>query len=141
VHFLAFSFTHEGLSSAVRGRSSAGLEVQGVMERAGSESVYSQLKNMRDARVDVRTDANPSLMHHKSFIVDGRIVATGSMNYSLNVTRSNDENLLLIDDARVARVFETEFAAIAEEARSGHLRAAVSTARVDLSAEESPIEE
>jgi phosphatidylserine/phosphatidylglycerophosphate/cardiolipin synthase-like enzyme len=136
VHFLAFSFTHEGLSGSVRGRAAAGLDVRGVMERAGSESIYSQLKALRDAQVDVRTDANPSLMHHKSFILDGRIVATGSMNYSLNVTRSNDENLLFIDDPRLARVFEAEFAAIADEARSGRLRTSASAASVSDPLEE-----
>jgi phosphatidylserine/phosphatidylglycerophosphate/cardiolipin synthase-like enzyme len=141
VHFLAFSFTHQGLSSSLRNRTAAGVEVQGVMERAGSESVYSQLKALRDAQVDVRTDANPSLMHHKSFIMDGRIVATGSMNYSLNVTRSNDENLLVIDDARVARVFETEFAAIADEARSGKLRSQTSSASMFSAADESPLDD
>jgi phosphatidylserine/phosphatidylglycerophosphate/cardiolipin synthase-like enzyme len=139
VHFLAFSFTHDGLGGSVRGRSAAGLDVQGVMERAGSESIYSQLKALRDAQVDVRTDANPSLMHHKSFILDRRVVVTGSMNYSLSVTRTNDENVLFIDDARVARVFETEFAAIADEARSGRLRSAVSKANGVNVADESPI--
>jgi phosphatidylserine/phosphatidylglycerophosphate/cardiolipin synthase-like enzyme len=141
VHFLAFSFTHQGLSSSLRNRTAAGVEVQGVMERAGSESVYSQMRALRDAQVDVRTDANPSLMHHKSFIMDGRIVATGSMNYSLSVTRSNDENLLLIDDPRVARVFEMEFAAIADEARSGRLRSSTSSASMFSAADESPLDD
>lgn len=137
VHFLAFSFTHEGLGTAVRSRASEGLDVHGVMERSGSASVYSQLKPLREARIDVRTDANPSLMHHKTFILDQRLVATGSMNYSLNVTRSNDENVLFIDDARLARVFEAEFEAISEEARAGRLRAPLRSSLGDNNAEES----
>ncbi|MFN0071801.1 MAG: phospholipase D-like domain-containing protein [Chloroflexota bacterium] len=140
VHFLAFSFTHDGLGGVLRSRASAGVEVSGVIERSGSESIYSELGAFRTAGVNVRTDANPSLMHHKTFIFDGRIVATGSMNYSLNVTRSNDENLVVIDDMRIARLFEQEFQAISDEALAGRLRGAAATARWGELIDDRPVE-
>lgn len=121
VHFLAFSFTHDGLGRAVRDQAARGLEVSGVIERSGSETVYSELNPMRAAGVNVLADANPSLMHHKVFIMDRQIVATGSMNQTLSVTRSNDENMVLIDDARLAERFEREFErvrALAQTARA-----------------------
>jgi phosphatidylserine/phosphatidylglycerophosphate/cardiolipin synthase-like enzyme len=109
VHFLAFSFTHDGLGRAVRDSAANGIEVAGVIERSGSETIYSELAPMRMAGVDVLPDANPAMMHHKVFIVDRQTVATGSMNQTASATRSNDENLVLIDDARVAARFEREF--------------------------------
>lgn len=138
IRFLAFSFTHEGLASAVRSRAASGVDVQGVMERSGSESVYSQYGPLRRAGLNVQVDANPSLMHHKSFILDEGVVVTGSMNFSRNVTRSNDENVLVIEDARLARVFEREYAAIAQEARVGRLQVAGRAAGTDNPVDDRP---
>ena len=58
---------------------------------------------------DVRVGSNPWLMHHKVMIVDGRIVVTGSYNWSWSAENRNDENLIVIMDEDIAREFEEEF--------------------------------
>jgi phosphatidylserine/phosphatidylglycerophosphate/cardiolipin synthase-like enzyme len=48
-------------------------------------------------------------MHHKVIVIDERIVVTGSMNYSTNAEESNDENVIIIDNPEIARLYMQEF--------------------------------
>ena len=64
---------------------------------------------MKAAGADVLTDGNPYLMHHKVFIIDSQTVIFGSYNFSANAQDDNDENLLIVDDAGMARAFLDEF--------------------------------
>ncbi len=106
--FMAFSFTHRGIADALIDAHNRGVTVQGVVEKTGSSS--SSMYNMlHDAGIDARHDANPAMMHHKVFIADGRTVITGSFNPTYNGDARNDENLLIIRDAELAKPFEEEF--------------------------------
>lgn len=118
IHFLAFAFTHDRLGRTVRDRAQAGAEVAGVFERTGSETRFSEYGPMHEARLGVFQDGNPALMHHKVFILDGQAVVFGSFNFSENATRSNDENLLIVDHPPLAGQFEAEFQRVAATARN-----------------------
>jgi phosphatidylserine/phosphatidylglycerophosphate/cardiolipin synthase-like enzyme len=109
LHFLAFSFTHDGIAQAVLERAQAGVAVSGVFERTGSETRFSAFGKFKQAGLDVYQDGNPYAMHHKVFIIDGRTVLFGSFNFSDSADRDNDENLLIVDDPGFAQAFEQEF--------------------------------
>lgn len=109
VHFLAFSFTHDGLGRAMLARAQAGVEVQGVFERTGSSTRFSEYHRLREAGLEVYQDGSPYAMHHKVILVDDRLTAFGSYNFSDNADRDNDENLLLVEGAEFAAQFEQEF--------------------------------
>ena len=49
------------------------------------------------------------LLHHKFAVIDGRMVITGSQNWSEAANRQNDENLLVIQSPTVAAHFQREF--------------------------------
>jgi len=68
--------------------------------------------------LDVLQDGNPYLMHHKVFIIDGQTVILGSFNFSQNAETENDENLLIIDDARIAQAFSAEFQKVYQRAKA-----------------------
>lgn len=111
IRFMAFSFTDDKLGEAVKQQSKAGIEVQGVFEERGSGTEYSEYGRLSRARppLDVLTDGNPYILHHKVFIVDDKIVILGSFNFSANANESNDENVLIIYDADVAALYRAEF--------------------------------
>jgi phosphatidylserine/phosphatidylglycerophosphate/cardiolipin synthase-like enzyme len=48
-------------------------------------------------------------MHHKVFIIDEKIVITGSFNFSAGADESNDENVVIIEDPALAKAFMAEF--------------------------------
>ena len=59
--------------------------------------------------VDVKLDSNPDLMHHKVMVIDGRIVVTGSYNWTWSAEKNNDENILVVEDPEAAAIYEREF--------------------------------
>jgi phosphatidylserine/phosphatidylglycerophosphate/cardiolipin synthase-like enzyme len=110
IHFLAFSFTSNELGDIVRAKAEAGLTVAGVMDEGQiSSNQGTEFDPFRQAELDVLIDGIDGLMHHKVFIIDEKIVAFGSYNFSRSAEESNDEDLLIIHDADIAKQFMEEF--------------------------------
>jgi len=109
VRFLAFSFTDYPLAQAMIDRAKAGVDVKGVYETFGSTSTGSELKTFWCAGVPVRQDGNGSFLHDKIIIIDNSIVVTGSLNYSSNADDSNEENVVIVDNAEIAALYLQEF--------------------------------
>lgn len=110
IHFLAFSFTSDALGDVLIERARAGVPVAGVMEASQVRSNSgTEFERFRAAGIDVRKDGNPRNMHHKALIIDSRFVVIGSYNFSYFAETRNDENLVIIDDAATAALFEVEF--------------------------------
>lgn len=116
IDFMAFSFTDDNIGKTVRDRAKAGVKVRGVFETSDSDSPYSEYGLLKKAGLQVYQDGNPYLMHHKVFILDGQTVILGSFNFSRNANTSNDENLLIIDDAALAQTFLQEFERVLAQA-------------------------
>ncbi len=110
IYFLAFSFTSNELGDIVREKAKAGLTVEGVME---SQQVASnqgtEYDPFKQAGMMVRKDGNEGLMHHKVFVIDGKIVAFGSYNFSKSAEENNDENLIIVYNEAIAQQFIQEF--------------------------------
>jgi len=109
IRFLTFSFTDFPLADAMSQRFKAGVDVAGVFEKVGSETEAAELRTLMCRSVPVKQDGNPGFLHHKVIVVDERIVITGSMNYSTNAEESNDENVIIIDNTEIARLYLQEF--------------------------------
>lgn len=109
IRFLAFSFTDYPLAAAMIERAQNGVDVAGVFEKVGSDTNAAELKTLYCANVPVRRDGNPSFMHNKVIVVDNRYVVTGSLNFSTNAETSNDENVIIIDNPDIARLYMQDF--------------------------------
>jgi phosphatidylserine/phosphatidylglycerophosphate/cardiolipin synthase-like enzyme len=109
IRFMAFSFTHDDLTKAILDRAKAGVDVAGIFETLGSETEFSALPPLYCAGLQVRQDGNKENFHHKVIIVDGKIVVTGSLNFSNNANQDNNENTLILQNARIAQKYLQEF--------------------------------
>ena len=110
IYFLAYSFTADPLGNAIRQRAAAGVKVAGVMETDQVKSdVGTEYAAFRKAGLDVHMDGNPGLMHHKVFIIDNQIVVMGSYNFTASAEKSNDENLIVINNPEIAAQYMNEF--------------------------------
>ncbi|MBN1177828.1 MAG: phospholipase [Anaerolineae bacterium] len=116
VRFLAFVFTSDPLANRLIELDASGVQVQGVVEARSADDPYSQVSRMRAGGIDVLTDGNPYIMHHKLIIIDDQIVVLGSYNFSANAETWNDENVLIVHDPRVAATFLAEFARVYQQA-------------------------
>jgi phosphatidylserine/phosphatidylglycerophosphate/cardiolipin synthase-like enzyme len=110
LYFLAYSFTSNELGAIVRQKHDDGLTVEGVMDEGQiSSNQGTEYDPFLQDGVAVRKDGNPGLMHHKVFIIDGKIVAFGSYNFSKSAEESNDENLIIVYNEAIAQQFLLEF--------------------------------
>ncbi len=109
IRFMAFSFTHDDLGTAVLDRANAGVSVQGIFETRGSKTEYSEMSTLYCNNVNVRQDGNPGTFHHKVFIIDDKYVVTGSLNFSNNANDSNDENVIILNNRDIAAEYLAEF--------------------------------
>jgi phosphatidylserine/phosphatidylglycerophosphate/cardiolipin synthase-like enzyme len=109
VYFMAYSFTDD-IAAALIAAAERGLEVRGVLDRGQvASNTGGEYANLRQAGIDVRLDGEPGNLHSKLMIIDGRIVVTGSYNFSRNAAERNDENVLFIWDAALAAQYTQEF--------------------------------
>lgn len=109
VYFMAFSFTDYPLADAMIQRRLHEVDVAGVFEAFGSTSESAELRTLFCGDVPVRQDGNGGFLHHKVIIVDERYVITGSLNFSTRAEETNDENVIIVDNPDIARLYIEEF--------------------------------
>jgi len=118
IRFLAFSFTDYPLAQAMIDRSKTGVDVKGVFETFGSSGDSSELRTFWCAGVPVRQDSGASFLHHKVIVIDNSIVVTGSLNFSSNADKDNEENVVILDNSEIAALYLQEFNKLWIQARN-----------------------
>jgi len=103
VHVAAYSFTSKPIADALIAAARAGRHVQLVLDR--SDRTSATAARVRAAGAEVWIDARHPIMHDKFVIVDGRVVETGSYNYTQQAERGNAENCLIVRDVELARAY------------------------------------
>ncbi len=110
IYFMAFSFPYDGIGKIMKTRFQDGVDVQGVFETRGADSRYAEYTSMQELGIPVIKDTNKWAMHHQVIIIDGDTVVMGSFNFSKNASRTNDENVLIIQgNADIARLYTEEW--------------------------------
>lgn len=97
----AYSFTSAPIAEALMAAHRRGVKVEIVLDRCNLTDPHSQAKDCVAAGIPVRIDSKHPIAHNKIFLVDGKIVLTGSFNLSA-AAEQNAENLLRIDDLALA---------------------------------------
>lgn len=108
IYFLTYSFTDQKIASLLVEKSES-IIVEGVIERQRITSKYNVYNYLKAAGIDVVPDNNDALMHDKIFIIDEKTVVTGSYNPTQNGNENNNENVVIIHDKRIAKMYKQEF--------------------------------
>ncbi|CBN53682.1 helix-hairpin-helix repeat-containing competence protein ComEA [Kamptonema sp. PCC 6506] len=129
VNLALFVFSAQRLVNTLEYKSQAGVAIRGLIDPSFAYRSYSEgLDMMGVALLDncqfeaenrpwqkpIATMGVPQLqegdrLHHKFGVVDGKIVITGSHNWTEAANYGNDEALLVIESETVAAHFEREF--------------------------------
>ena len=109
IRFMAFSFTRDDFAQVLIEKARAGVSVQGVFERRQIQAGSSAWDELNGKGLDVRLDGNRYNQHSKVFVIDSQTVVTGSFNFTQSADKQNDENVLIIHDAAIARAYEVEW--------------------------------
>jgi phosphatidylserine/phosphatidylglycerophosphate/cardiolipin synthase-like enzyme len=80
----------------------------GELPKDEASPPFHELVATPDVEVRVKSD-HDTLMHLKSYEVDGLILRTGSANFSASGEKRQDNDLIVIEDISAAIAFEHEF--------------------------------
>jgi len=112
IYVMAYLITSDDIADALIDAHNRGVNVKVIIEKDMINISGSDYKKLKDAGIDVRVENTSYLMHHKVIIVDGKIVITGSYNFSRAAEDDNYENLLVITDPEIVSAYEQEFGRI-----------------------------
>jgi len=115
IYFALFTFTSGKIAQVLIHKFAQNLEIKGIFER-GQDSLFSQYHYLQKLRMSIRWDRNFHFMHHKFFIIDKKVIITGSFNPTWHANYQNRENLLVIYSSFLAGQYEEEFQRLWEEA-------------------------
>lgn len=96
IRVAAYSFTSRPIAEALVAAQQKGVDVKLVLDksqRRGRSSLYAFLIK---SHVPTRINARYHIMHNKFMIIDGKIVETGSFNYTKSAEKNNAENVLVV---------------------------------------------
>jgi phosphatidylserine/phosphatidylglycerophosphate/cardiolipin synthase-like enzyme len=112
--FALLSFTRDDLADAVIDGSSFFVSPQGAIEQISGTG--AEFDNLTAAGIDVHSHQGiAGSLHHKYAVIDyseplsDPTVVTGSHNWSSTAENINDENTVVVHDARVSNLYYQEF--------------------------------
>lgn len=115
-----FSFTNFTLIDALKRAKDRGLKIRIVFDRY-QYKFLKEMAEMRDLGFDVRLSDGKGpgrgVMHNKFVVLDGKLVETGSFNWTMNGERNNYENAAFLDAPDDAAGYRAYFERIWGRAR------------------------
>src|SRR5664280_1620314 len=101
----AYSFTSAAIAKALVDAEKRGVKVQVILDKSQRTEKYSGADFLLHEGVPTFIDDKHAIAHNKIMIIDSHTVLTGSFNFTKAAEDSNAENLLVIDDALLAKKY------------------------------------
>ncbi len=86
-----------------------GVDVKVIVDATSAANRYSGHHKLRAAGIPVKTENWGGKMHSKAATIDDKYYVIGSMNWTGKAELHNDENLLIINNAKVAAATKQHF--------------------------------
>lgn len=109
IYIPAFIVTHDELAYSLINAKKRGVDVKLIIDATNTYASRSKVKMLRTAGIPVKIENYAGKMHSKSIIIDDKYIIAGSMNFSKSGENKNDENVVIIEDARLARYYKGFF--------------------------------
>ncbi|EAR87695.1 phospholipase D1 (macronuclear) [Tetrahymena thermophila SB210] len=118
-----FTFTNTAIATAILKKvENEKIKVRIItddVQNEGKFSIVDVLQYASDDLIKFRTDLNKDAhMHHKYVVIDDKMIATGSFNWTSAAVLKNNENLLLIKNQKLAKIYSKNFEELWEQFKS-----------------------
>jgi phosphatidylserine/phosphatidylglycerophosphate/cardiolipin synthase-like enzyme len=101
----AYSFTSAPIAQALVNAQRRGLNVQIILDRGQKTEKYSEADFTLHAGIPTYIDYSHAIAHNKVIVIDGKVVLTGSFNFTKGAEEKNAENLLVIQSPDVSQKY------------------------------------
>lgn len=86
-----------------------GLDVKIITDNDKAFDMGSDITHLEKQGIQVKVDDTRDHMHHKFMVIDQSSVITGSYNWTRSAAEYNHENIVLLNDAGIAKSYQDEF--------------------------------
>lgn len=104
-----YMLTNRPLVNAIINAHKRGVCVRIILDGHAAENQSSHLPEFHANGIAVRLERVDDMMHHKFMIVDGEILITGSMNWTMSAFFGNWENMIVSSHSWLVKPFVDEF--------------------------------
>ena len=106
-----FDFTSGELAGALLVAKDRGVTIRIVADARQAQGKHSEIPVLLEKGVKVRLARGNGrgIMHHKFAIFDGRLLVTGSYNWTDSAERFNRENLIILDEPAIVQRYQVSF--------------------------------
>lgn len=101
----AYSFTSAPIAKALVTAHKRGVRVEVILDKSQRKEKYTSADFIAHAGIPTFIDSEHAIAHNKVIILDATKVITGSFNFSKAAQQKNAENLLVIQDAALAKEY------------------------------------
>ncbi|WP_235731706.1 phospholipase D-like domain-containing protein [Fundidesulfovibrio putealis] len=91
------------------------MKVQAILDKSQRGEKYTGATYLKNAGIPVSIDAAHAIAHNKVMVLDGETAITGSFNFTKAAEERNAENVLIVRDKVLARLYREN-----REAHRGH---------------------
>ncbi|MBS6603180.1 MAG: DUF1669 domain-containing protein [Brachyspira sp.] len=109
IYIPAFLITHKGLTNALLNAHKRGVTVRLIIDATNTNTRNSTLTTLRSNGIPVKVENYAGKMHSKIIIIDKKYVITGSTNFSNSGENKNDENMIIIENQKIAKFYADFF--------------------------------
>lgn len=115
IRFLIFAFSSKPIVEKMKDCLKKKAKVVGIFDNSfESENITKSWKTIPfqvlwKSGANVKYDNLREKIHHKTTIINGKKVITGSFNFSRNAEKNNDENMLVIQSSKIAKIYLNRF--------------------------------
>lgn len=100
-----YYFTSTPIAAALRRAHDRGVNVQIILDKSQKTALYSVADYLHNSGIPVWIDSAHATAHNKVLVVDSADVITGSFNWTKSAEERNAENLLIISDKEIAKLY------------------------------------
>ncbi|MDD5530076.1 MAG: phospholipase D family protein [bacterium] len=104
-----YYFTDNDITNAVCESKKRGVNIRVVLDKSQKTGKYNKSIRLVENDIPVRYDTRDGLMHDKFAVIDDTVLVTGSFNWTKSADEKNRENIMIIKNPEVAKIFRNEF--------------------------------
>ncbi len=90
-----------------------------VLDQGQETQNYSKSRYLIKRGFEIKYHIGPGIMHNKFALIDGKVLLTGSFNWTPTANEKNEENLLIITDKDLIKKYEDRFEYLWKSSRKG----------------------
>ena len=114
----AYSFTSAPIAKALVDARKRGVNVQVILDKSNLTGQYSSADFVAHSNIPTYIDSKHAIAHNKIMVIDGKTILTGSFNFTKAAEGSNAENLLVIQDSALAKLYTANWKAHLEHSQT-----------------------